>query len=510
MSRVLFALAGALLVLVLAGGTVLAVLGGPDIAPGADVGVNPAAHIEAHNSPSIARNPTNPDNVVVAARLDRPEFSGFLHWSVDGGEVWGTTALPLPDDLDRAYAPDVAFDEDGTLYVSYVHLVGQGNVPETLWLARSDDGGRTLSAPTDVAHDLVFQSRLAVGPEGTVHLTYADADEVGLLSMPGGAPIKAVRSEDGGQTFSEPVRVSDPDRQRVGAAAPEIDPATGELVVVYTDFKDDIRDFQNLEGPAWDEPFELVFTRAVDGGERFTDGVVIDDELMARERFLPFLPEFPGLAAAEDGTLYTAWSDARLGGADVFLSRSADGGQTWTEPTRVNDNPEDDGTWQYLPDVSVSPAGRVDLVFHDRRRDPENVMTDAFVATSPDGEPPFENVRVSEESFSSEVGPSAAPHLGPDMGSSLAIDSLEEEALAAWTDTRLGDETTGRQDIVAARVGLPDPGALDPRWLLALGALAALGLAAAGWRLRRAGATPSGEAPPEPAPEPVADHDAPG
>lgn len=500
LSRVLFVLAGAVLLLVALGGVVATVYSEPSIAPGADVGVNPAAHIEAHNSPGLARDPTNPDNVVIAKRLDRPEFSAALHWSVDGGEVWGTTSLPLPEGLDRAYAPDVAFDEDGTLYVTYVNLVGRGNNPDTLWLARSDDGGRTLSEPVEIAGELNFQAQVAVH-DGTIHVTYVDAEEVGTLAMPGGAPIMAMRSDDGGRTFSEPVQVSDPQRQRVGAAVPRVDPATGDLMVVYTDFKDDVRDFQNLEGPPWDKPFELVFTRSQDGGESFSEGVVIDDQLVPTERFLAFLPTFPGFAVGDEGTLYTAWADGRLGDADVFLSRSTDGGQSWSEPARVNDNPAEDGTDQYLPAVSVAPNGRVDLVFHDRRRDPDNVMTDAFVATSTDGRPPFENARISdvEQGFSSQVGPSAAPHLEPDMGSRLAIDSLNDEALAAWTDTRLGDENTGRQDIVAARVSLPNPAALDPRWLLALGVIAALGLAAAGVWVRRR----DGDATPAPEPETV-------
>lgn len=497
----LFVLAGGVLALVALGGVLLTVFRGPSIEPGADVGVNPPAHIEAHNSPSMARNPTNPDNVVIAKRLDRPEFSAALHWSVDGGEVWGTTSLPLPEGLDRAYGPNVAFGEDGTLYVTYVNLVGRGNVPDTLWLARSDDGGRTLSEPMEIAGELNFQAQVAVH-DGTIHVTYLDAEEVGTLSIPGGAPIKAIRSEDGGRTFSEPVQVSDPDRQRVGAAVPKVNPATGNLGVVYMDYKGDVRDFQNLEGPPWDQPFELVFTRSDDGGESFSDGVVVDDRLAPTRRFLVFLPVFPGFAVGDDGTMYAAWADGRLGDSDVFLSRSTDGGQSWSDPARVNDNPPDDGTWQYLPAVSVAPNGRVDLVFHDRRRDPDNVRTDAFVATSVDGQPPFENARVSDakDGFSSEVGPSAAPHLEPDMGSRLAIDSLEDEALAAWTDTRLGDTDTGRQDVVAARVRLPNPSAFDPRWLLALGVVAALGLAAAGaWARRR----PADEDAPEREAEPV-------
>lgn len=507
MSRLLFILSGALLVAVVAGGVVLAVRDEPVIRPGSDVGVNPASRIEAHNSPSMARNPTNPDNVVIAARVDRPEFSAALHWSVDGGTVWGTTPLPLPEGLDRPYAPDVAFDDDGTLYVTYANLVGQGNQPDTLWLARSDDGGRSLSGPTEVAGELNFQAQLAVDGEGTLHVTYLDARQVGLLAMPGGGTVRAIRSTDGGRSWSEPVRVSDTGRQRVGAAVPRIDPATGDVVVAYKDFKGDVRDFQNLEGPPWDEPFELVFTRSSDGGETFREGVVIDDGLVPTERFLPFLPAFPDLAAAGDGTLYATWSDGRLGDDDVFLSRSTDRGRSWSDPTRVNDTPEGDGSAQSLPTVSVAPNGRVDVLFYDGRHDPGGPMRHAFLATSPDGRAPFANRRVSAEEFDSTVGPSAGPNLPTDMGSKLALDSRDEEALAAWADTRLGTESTGRQDVVATRVALPDPGALDLRWLLALGGLAAVALAVVAWRLRRTGAPPEADAPAgdDEATEPAAD-----
>lgn len=501
----MFAFSGVVLVIVALGAVLAAVFGESAISAASDVGVNPAEPIDANNSPSVARNPTNPDNVVVAKRLDRPEFGAALHWSVDGGRVWGTTPLPLPAGRDRPYAPHVDFDDDGTLYVTYVNLTGQGNLPETLWLSRSDDGGRNLLDPVEVAGELSFQGRVTAD-DGTIHVTYVAPDEVGLLAMPQGGPIVAVHSDDEGRSWSEPVGVSDPDRQRVGAAVHQINPATGDLAVAYMDFKDDARDFQNLEGPPWDEPFELVATRSTDGGESFEDGVVVDDELMPTKRFLPFLPEFPGLAVADDGTIYTAWADGRLGDSDVFLSRSTDGGRSWDAPERVNDNPDEDGTWQYLPAVSVAPSGRVDLVFHDRRRDPDNVMTDAFVATSSDGQAPFTNGRISDESFDSRVGPAAAPHLEPDMGAQSAIDSLDDEALAVWTDTRLGDPDTGRQDIVATVVALPD-GGFGVRWLLGLGVVMALVLAAAGWWLQRTAHPPAADAA-QPEPEPAGEREA--
>ena len=442
--------------------------------------VNAPQPIDANNTPSLARNPRRPDNVVLTHRVDRPAFSARLQWSDDGGRTWQPTELPLPEGVDRPFAPDVAFGPDGTLYVTYVNLVGEGNVPDNLWLAKSSDGGRVLSEPVPVTGRLAFGARLAVGPDGTVHVTWLQAAEVGFFRLAGEPnPILASRSTDGGRTFSPPVPVSDADRLRVGAASPVID-ARGDLVVLYQDFKDDRRDFEFLEGPPWEEPFALVVSRSTDGGRSFSAGTELESGVVATRRFLVFLAEFPSLAAGADGSLYVSWTDGRDGSDDVYLRRSADGGLTWSEARRVNDNPLGDGTSQYMPRVAVAPPGRVDVVFLDRRRDPRNVMTDAFLAQSTDGGQTFENHRLSSRSFDSNVGPFVDATFPIDFGSRLGVLSSDEETLAAWTDARLGDEGTGRQDIFFAEAARRRGGPLA--WVLAatlalFALLAALGAA---------------------------------
>ncbi|MBW3577863.1 MAG: glycoside hydrolase [Actinobacteria bacterium] len=481
LARPVLALVAALLGAVGAVGAVLWLTADRDVVVEGNQFVNPTGPIDAHNSPSTARNPLDPDNLVVVSRVDRPEFRALLHWTVDGGGTWRTTSLPLPEGLDRPYAPDAAFTADGILYVTYVNLTGPGNVPDNLWIARSDDGGQSLTQVGRVAGELAFQARVVIAPDGAIHVTYLQATDVGTLQLVGEAPIVAVRSDDGGRTFSQPTRVSDPDRQRVGAASPVVD-AAGDLVVVYQDFKGDVRDFQNLEGPAWDQPFALVVTRSGDRGRSFSEGTEIDSEVVPTERFLVFTPAFPSIAARPGGGLIAVWADGRNGDRDVFLRRSPDG-RSWSGLTRVNNNPADDGTDQYLPQAAVSPDGRVDVVFYDRRRDPQNVMTDVFLASSPDADQPFRNVRVSSASFDSRVGPQAAPHLPVDFGSRLGLDSWDAAALAVWTDTRLGDEATGRQDLVAAQVRMPDRDALAVRRTVTLGALAGSVVALTAWWL---------------------------
>lgn len=443
--------------------------------------VNDFRPIDANNSPSLALNPRDPDNIVVTYRVDRPAFSAALEWSDDRGAAWRQTPLPLPEGMDRPFAPDVAFAPDGTLYVTYVNLVGNGNVPDNLWIARSSDGGRSLSPPVRVAGRLSFQGRVVVGHDGTVHVTWLQANEVGLFRLVGSPnPIVASRSTDGARSFSAPVPVSDPGRERVGAATPVVD-SRGQLVVLYQDFKGDRRDFEFLEGPAWPEPVALVVSRSDDGGISFSPGLELESEVVLTRRFLVFLPEFPSLAAGADGALYVAWSDGRNDDSDVFLRRSGDGGRTWDPPALVNDNRAGDGTWQYLPRVDVADSGRVDVVFLDRRRDRHNVMTDAFLASSDDGGRSFRNVRLTSKSFDSRVGPYIDSPFPVEFGSRLGIVSTTRASLAAWTDTRFGDEGSGRQDIVFAEARHRSTVATD--WAVVTGlAVAAL---ACGWGAAR-------------------------
>lgn len=285
----------------------------------------------------------------------------------------------------------------------------------------------------------------------------------------------ASRSTDGGATWSEPVPVSDEDRARVGAAVPVLT-EDGDLVVVHKDFRGDRRDFENLEGPAWDQPFALVAVRSDDEGRSFGPAVEVDDQLQPLRRFLPFLPEFPDVVATGGAGLQVVWADGRNGDLDVFTSTSPDAGRTWSEPVRVNDNQLGDGTSQYLPAIDVAPSGRVDIAYLDRRDDPTDVRTHASLALGG-----ARTVVLSPQAFDARIGPAAAPHLEPDFGSRLALDSTGEEVLAAWPDTTLGSQTTGRQDLATRRVRVVPP-VLEPSLAMVLaGVLLAIGFTALLW-----------------------------
>jgi hypothetical protein len=111
-----------------------------------------------------------------------------------------------------------------------------------------------------------------------------------------------------------------------------------------------------------------------------------------------------------DGNVYAVWNsdpDGEAGpdNADIFLSRSTDGGNTWSPPFVVNDDGTD--TDQFFPFVRVTEAGTVAVMWYDRRLNGSDI--DVFKAFSVNGGQTFgPNVRVTDVSF-------AVPPINPNF-----------------------------------------------------------------------------------------------
>ena len=460
--------------------------------PAANVPVTPENLVDrtASNSPVIAADPRQPRFVVLANRLDGPDFGCALQVSGDRGRSW-VSAYPvprLPAGAEKCYAPEVAFDGRGRLYFLFLGLHGGGNSPAGAFLTVSSDRARTFSPPQQVLGPDRYQVRMAIDPEdgadGRLHLVWLEATAPAPLGglPPPPNPLMAAHSDDGGRTFSPPVQVSDPERRLVVAPALATGPHHA-VHVLYYDLGDDRVDYQGLEGPTFGGRWSLVATTSPDGGAHFDHGVTVDDELVPPERvMLIFTMPPPALAADQSDRLFAAWDDARNGDWDVFLRSSVDGGRTWDEARRVNDDALHDGSHQYLPRLAVASSGRLDIAFYDRRGNPENRGNDVSFASSDDHARTFSpNVKVTTLDSDSRIGPRydvpSAAGLN-ELGSRIGLLSGPSSALVAWTDTRNTGRAFPAQDIFAATVKV-DESSPKPAWWPRLALAAALFLAAA-------------------------------
>jgi hypothetical protein len=126
------------------------------------------------------------------------------------------------------------------------------------------------------------------------------------------------------------------------------------------------------------------------------------DQKIQTEDFGPTTPDF---AILDNGDIYLVWRNKDgTDYADILFRKSTDGGVTWTDPVRVNDDPEGDARQEY-PSIAVGSNGYIYVAWSDNR----DVVHHIYFARSTDGGQSFElNVRVSD---SSDYGYTVIPHV---------------------------------------------------------------------------------------------------
>jgi hypothetical protein len=201
-----------------------------------------------------------------------------------------------------------------------------------VWFAKTTDGGKTWG-PSRMIFDpgqksQTIANQIVVEPKGTA--TGALVDFFVLINTKGGKgnpsetlSVAAIRSTDGGDTWSAPVIIS----------------------------------------PLVDAPVTI-------NGAAVRTGDII-----------------PSVAAdPATGNLYAVWQDGRFsptGQAKVAFSESTDGGLHWSTPIRIDQSLGD--TPAFTPQVYVNSAGTIGVSYYDfeNATAAKPGLTDAFIVTCP-------------------------------------------------------------------------------------------------------------------------------
>lgn len=434
----------------------------------------------ASNSPVLTQDPTDSNFMLLANRLDAPDFSCALNVSGDGGHSWlPASPVPmLPAEAEKCYAPEVAFDTSGEIYYLFVGLAGAGNQPVGAYLTTSVDHAQTFSPPRRILGPSNFAVRMVIDPSlgryGRIHIVWLSASSITSGGFgPPPNPILAAYSDDAGTTFSAPTQVSDASRQRVVAPTVSLGP-NHAVYVAYYDLEADAVDYQGLEGPTWEGPWSLVVARSLDGGRQFGPGIVAAGELRPPDRVMLIFTMAPPSMVVHDQRVCLGWTDARFGDADVFVSCSSDRSQHWNRARRVNDDPQGNGKSQLLPRLAFAPTGRLDVIFYDRRSDPKNLNNSVYFSYSTNGGRTFaRNMQLNRDGASfSLIGQRYGNRSAKgqvEFGSRIALLSSPRSVVAAWTDTRNSRPFTTDQDIFSSRLLLSSTsGAMLSTWVVVL------------------------------------------
>jgi hypothetical protein len=361
---------------------------------------------------SVAINPLNLNHVIAvstqAGRRGRGT-SDYIYVSEDGGLTWRTTPAANPDH--RVQGDDaVTFGPDGVAHRSYISFTGIRTdrplrAASGILVSSSRDGLNWEPAVPVVDHInsvephedkpyLIVDCSEKSPYRGNLYVSWTRFDVYGSKDPACKSHIYFARSLDGGRSFAPIRRISDTpgdcqdSSNTVEGAVPAVGPA-GEVYV------------------AWAGPKGLVFKKSTDGGWSFTPEQVIAEISGGWDSAVPGLFRHNGLpvtgvdlsSGPHRGSVYVAWVDRRNKDLDVFLTASRDGGKTWSQPARVNDDPKANGKDQLFAWMAVDPAdGSINMLFYDRR-DLEGTLTGVTLARSVDGGKTFVNHRLSQPPF---------------------------------------------------------------------------------------------------------------
>jgi hypothetical protein len=410
--------------------------------------------------PTIAVDPRNPSIIVAGAQDLRLKAIGEHRWhgyyrSTDGGETWSSGLLPgFPGDtsLQGTSSPlhvynttsdtVMAFDRSGNLY--YAGIAFELNCtptatttcyPEVAFVAKYTNDGSAY-AGTKLINGFYPADKpwIAVdttgGPtDGIVYLSF-DAN----ILLPSGLVFTSVftRSTDGGTTFSTPI------------AAP-MPPNYGNLPGVAVDSAGNVY-VSTLAVDVLGNPLNYIqVSKLTNGGSILTGTVVAAASIVLLPSPLPggsfrtfTIPQI----AADSSGVYLVWDDFRTGNANVMLSRSTDGGTTWSSPITVNDVT----TGQHFFSTIIASGGIVSVAWYDSRFNTGTTLTvlDVFLAQSTNGALSFSpSTRVTNQSFNPETvlrtdGPNINEHF---IGDYIDIGAYKGVVYPIWSDNRNACDT---------------------------------------------------------------------
>lgn len=346
--------------------------------------------------PTICISPRNPNIVVAGSVLDN------YYVSEDGGKTWSKNILTSTSGV---YGdPVIRIDNKGNIY--YAHLSNPNgraykddSFLDRMVVQKSSDNGKTW---TDGSYPSIRGKKdqdkewLYIDPiDGTILMSWTEFDKYGSKLPEDKSRILFSKSVDHGISWSEPISVNEEE----GDCIDDDNTTEGAVTTIGTD---------GYYYMVWAYNNKIYFDKSIDRGISWmANDKIIANQVNGWSQVIPGIGRCNGMPVIGydiskskfRGRIYVNWTDQRNGddNTDVWIISSDDGGETWTQPLRVNN--DDTNRHQFFSWMDVDPiTGIVYMVFYDRRETSSNA-TDVFLAYSSDGGKSFVNKKISESSF---------------------------------------------------------------------------------------------------------------
>jgi hypothetical protein len=322
--------------------------------------------------PYLSINPNNSQHIVVAwIDWSISNFWGIKTcMSTDGGQNWSPKVnIPHAVVGNISADPALAFDNNGNVYLCYIDYT-ISPITGAVYVIKSTDGGITWNTATEVINVNDDGTQYPVDRpwisidnsggvnDGNIYVTTMNPTVFGSVSPPYNPYF--IRSTDGGVSF-DPWKYIDTTNWLAGSIIPQPTPfqtisSNGTFHCVYPSWVLS----QNLNP-------QFIFASSSDAGNSFSYSSIIAPYSNVFNDSLP-KKGFPLVANPADAN-HLVFLNLIIphGDADVFMWESFDGGITWSDSVRVNDDPIGNNRMQDLIWADFDNDGDLVVSWRDRR-----------------------------------------------------------------------------------------------------------------------------------------------
>jgi FG-GAP-like repeat len=327
---------------------------------------------DAANEPSICVDPTNRNKMSIGWRqfdsvLSNFRQAGFAH-TINGGRTWTSVGVLQPN----VFRSDPVLNSDSAGRFFYLSLLQ--SFFDDLW--RSLNGGQSWAniAPADGGDKQWFTIDNTNSTGHGFHYQFWSTDGNNY----GGRQFS--RSINGGLTWMNPINI--PNSPAWGSL--DVD-SNGNLFIGGVNLTVNqiwcVRSTNAKNGaviPTFDQSTAVNLGGHIASGEPINPGGLVGQVFLAADRSGTGTNNYIYVLASVLPTGFTT-------GTDVMFARSTNGGQTFSAPRRINDDPVNHAKWHWFGTLSVAPNGRIDAVWLDTRNAANNTDSQLYYSYSVDG-----------------------------------------------------------------------------------------------------------------------------